>query len=130
VRIDQEMICTVTPTIMDGTVVRWFFAGDPMADNPAVQPAVSASRNGVMIGIFLHQVPPAVLAQANEAFEILRDGGPRELVQAMATHRRTKVFGGDLVPIERCCDQYGIGGHDGSEHVAPATRPSVSEADR
>lgn len=94
----SEMICTVTPTIMSGTVVRWYYPGT-MSAEPGTKAPVSASRDGVLIGIFLHEVPDEVLAKANEAYEILRDDGPRELVQGMATHRRKGLFG-ELVPVE------------------------------
>lgn len=98
------MVCTVAPTVLSGTVVRWYFPGD-MAGRPEVEPAVSASRNGVRIGTFLHEVPADIMALANEAFEILRDNGPRELVQAMATHRQTNTFGGGLEPIDHGGDE-------------------------
>lgn len=95
---DSPIIVTVTPTIMDGAVVRWYASvnaaecGDPIA---------SASRAGVLVTGYLHEVPAAVMAQANEAFEILRDRdgrrGAPELVYPMATHRKRGLFG----PLER-----------------------------
>lgn len=60
-----EIICTVTPTILDGTVIRYF------ANTYDPKPLLSASRNGVHIKAWLHE---------------------------MATHRRIK---GKLVKIER-----------------------------
>lgn len=104
------MICTVTPTVMSGTVVRWYYPGTE-SEEPGTQAPVSASRDGVMVGIFLHEVPEEVLAKANEVFEILRDNGPRELVQDLATHRR-EFPSWRLVPILREED----------------TRPSPTEA--
>lgn len=92
----SEIVVTVTPTIQDGTVVRWY--ASLAAAEHHHDPIVSASRNGVRITTYLHLVPPAVLARANEAHEILRGGAP-ELVQDMATHRRK--LGGRLLPILR-----------------------------
>lgn len=93
----SDLVCTVTPTIQDGTVVRWYRSLRAAEDRAEV---VSASRNGVLVRGFLHEVPAEALAKANEAFEILRRNGPRELVQDMATHR-TKLGDHLLVPILR-----------------------------
>lgn len=86
-----DIVCTVTPTIMDGTVVRWYRS---VSDAENRNEMLSASRNGVLVRGYLHEVPAEALARANEAFEILRDKGPRELVQGMATHRRMALGGG------------------------------------
>ena len=98
-----DPIVTVTPTVMDGLVVRWY------ADLDAAQNChemASASRNGVRIasrmGGNLYQTPAAVLDQAIRANEILRRRGePDDEVRAMATHRRRRLFGMDLEPIHR-----------------------------
>lgn len=90
-------VVTVTPTILDGTVVRWYLTA-AAADRG--HEAVSASRNGIIVKAYLNEVPPEVIAQAEEAYEILRDNGPRELVQDMATHRR-KLGRDGLEPIQR-----------------------------
>jgi hypothetical protein len=93
----NDLVVTVTPTIMDGTVVRWYRS---LAAAEQRAEMLSASGNGVLVRGFLHEVPPEALAQANEAFEILRGNGPRQLVQDMATHRR-KLGDRLLMPILR-----------------------------
>lgn len=91
-------ICLAFPTVMDGLVLRWY------RDETAAQigdEILSASRNGVLVKGHLHTVPAEALAKANEAFEILRDNGPRQLAAQMATHRRKSVMSREIVPIER-----------------------------
>lgn len=94
---DYELVCVARPTIVDGLVLDWY------ADPGASGEIVSASRNGVMVWTLLHEVPAAVLAAANEAFEILRDGGPRELAAAMVTYRR-RHRRGEIGLLERIPD--------------------------
>ena len=99
----NTMVVTVTATVMDGSVVRWY--SSLTSAECRDEPVVSASRNGVSVNTYLHLVPHEVMAQANEAFEILRDsyGGYRgtpELVQRMATHRRRALGASELVPVE------------------------------
>lgn len=93
----HDPIVTVTPTIQDGIVVRWY-------DNPNAavygHELVSASRNGVLVHAYLNEVPADILDRAREAYEILRDGKPPETVYAMATHR-SRLLSGDLEPIVR-----------------------------
>jgi hypothetical protein len=95
----SEIVCVAFPTIHDGLVLRWYRSVD--AYELDGEPLCSASRNGVMITGYLHKVPAEVLAKAEEAYEILRDNGPRELAAAMATHLRKSMFIRELVPIER-----------------------------
>lgn len=92
-----DPVCVAFPTIMDGLVLRWYASVDAYVAGGEL---ASASRNGVLVPIYLHEVPREVLAKAEEAYEILRDGGPRELAAAMATHRLKAFTGRELVPIE------------------------------
>ncbi len=93
-------ISTVTPTICGGTVVRWYFSGDPHAGEPHVEPALSASRHGVRIGTFLHLVPVDLLDKANAAHFVLKSN-PDADMSGWATHQHERTFGGSLVPIVR-----------------------------
>lgn len=90
------MIVTVTPTVIDGTVVRWYFV-EVDAEISGVDPDISASRNGVRIGTFLHLVPADVLATAQQAHETLNADHHANL-RHLATHRRGGLFG-PLKPI-------------------------------
>ncbi len=94
------MICTVTPTIMDGVVVRWYFPNDDMAGHPGTEPALSASRSGVRVGTFLHLIPDEFLDKAKEAHRRLSIDCYGDL-DDWATHERKYAFGGPLVPIKR-----------------------------
>lgn len=93
------MICIAFPTVMDGLVLRWYRTVD--AYELGGDEALSASRNGVLVRCHLHEVPADMMAKAQEAYEILRDKGPRELAAAMATHRPKRFGSRALVPIER-----------------------------
>jgi hypothetical protein len=98
------MICTVTPTIMDGYVVRWWRSVDHAEYGGP--PSVSVSRNGIRVEVFLHEVPDDVLEQAHAAWLLLKARATTatdyDTVQAMATHRFSGPFkNGDVVPIER-----------------------------
>ncbi len=94
-------VVTVTPTIMDGLVVRWYRDLDAAQAGGAIASMASASRNGVLVHGYLHEVPERVLAEARRAHRLLserRDADDE--VRAMATHR--PVFGrDDLEPIQR-----------------------------
>lgn len=91
------MIVTVTPTVMDGTVVRWYHDADRLDDLDAIRPMLSASRNGVMVGTYLHQVPTVLLAAAQDAYETLRRDRGADL-RHLATHRSKAMFG-PLEPV-------------------------------
>jgi hypothetical protein len=95
-----EMICTVTPTINDGTVVRWYFPHDMVAvvDQPCSSPAVSATRSGVRVSTYLHEPPTWVMTAAQNAYETLM-ADPDADMTGLATHRRKYAIGGPLVPI-------------------------------
>ena len=90
-------VVTVSPTIMDGLVVRWHRTLD---DAEHARPIISASRNAVVI----HEkgLPPAVLAEvmplAERAGHDLGMGRP-EAVRGLANYERRGLFG-PLVPIK------------------------------
>jgi hypothetical protein len=87
------VIVTVTPTIMDGQVVRWYASE---AAEEAHRPLLSASRNGVMIhAAYLHHVEE-LLDAARDTHARLERG---EDVEDVATHR-SPMFG-PLEPIGR-----------------------------
>ncbi len=88
------MIVTVTPTIMDGTVVRWY-GSESAAEYGAEM--LSVSCDGVKVNVYLHKVPDDVLALANHVYLSLKRGR-RADVQHLATHRRRGMFG-PLEPI-------------------------------
>lgn len=93
------VVCTVTPTIGDGTVVRWY-RSEIAAEHRKVM--VSASRNGVSVGEHLThgRVPSSIMAVATQAWSILSQD-PDADMSGWATHRRERVFGGNLVRIQR-----------------------------
>lgn len=91
----SDWVSVVTPTIMDGTVVRWYRNA---ADAEAVRPMASASRNRVQIDE--HLIPVELLARVTDAAQ----GAHRELagnrdadVRHYATHRHETPFG-PLIP--------------------------------
>jgi hypothetical protein len=104
----EPLVVTATPTIMDGCVVRWY------ADLNAAETGhemMSASRNGVRIRAYLHEVPPGAILDATTVHEKLRDAdrapfrpkarnAAEEAARALATHHR-RGFGrhGQLEPI-------------------------------
>jgi hypothetical protein len=92
----SETVVIVTPTIMDGTVVRWYRSLDTAQNRVEM---ASASRNGVMISGYVHDVPACVLAAAGRAWEQLRRGGPSDAVCQLATHRRSRGLFGPLEPV-------------------------------
>ncbi|MBM0235940.1 hypothetical protein JNW88_00360 [Micromonospora sp. ATA32] len=85
------MIVTVTPTIGDGTVVRWYHDSAPL-DALSHIATVSASRNGVLISGYLHEVPDDVMAAAKEVWQQLQRDHNAD-VQHLATHRKRRMFG-------------------------------------
>lgn len=96
------MIVTVTPTIMDGTVVCWYRPvdvtglGEVVPRSVAGDELASASRNGVLVRGYLHDVEQ-VLPAARAAYELLRANRDADLSH-LATHRGG-VFYGDFVPV-------------------------------
>jgi hypothetical protein len=82
------MIVIVTPTIMDGVVVRWYVS-EASAENGRER--ISVSRNGVMVNGYLHEVPDDIFALANEIYLTWkRDPNAWPDIQKAATHRRTR----------------------------------------
>jgi hypothetical protein len=89
------MIVTVTPTVMDGTVLRWFDTDDPEQAIGAPLLSVSHHRLDVRDGA---EVPEDVQRAAIEAFAELRTDRLAD-VRRFATHYRTIRSG--LVPIQK-----------------------------
>lgn len=86
------MIVTVTPTIMDGTVVRWYYDETPLAELSSHQPQVSASRHGVLVHAYLHTLPDGLLTLAQDVCRQLQRDRDAD-VRHLATHRRRSLFG-------------------------------------
>lgn len=98
------MIVTVTPTIGDGTVVRWYHDDTDTDNLYTTEPVVSASRNGVRVNVHLHEVPEAVMQEAQDAFEALsRDHNTN--LRHLATHRRRGSLFGPYEPITAEADR-------------------------
>lgn len=96
---DSDLVVTVRPTIMDGTVVDWFLSEAAARD--VSRAIVSASRNGVHIDCWLHQLPDGLLDTAREIAALIRQGArTAEIEQLYATHNR--AWGSrELTPIVR-----------------------------
>lgn len=94
-------VVTVTPTICDGTVVRWHRDVSAAANHRMV---VSVSRNGVSIHTeYLHQVADGWLVAAKAVYEQLRRDRNAD-VKHLVTHRNSVVSSGPLVPVQREAD--------------------------
>lgn len=85
------MIVTVTPTIMDGTVVRWY-AGEDAEDRG--EELASASRNRAIVA---DGAPDSLRCTAESVHAELRRNRNADL-SYLATHRRERLFG-PLVPL-------------------------------
>lgn len=94
----EPMVVIATPTIMDGLVVRWH-RSESAAENGSE--LMSASRNGIQVHCYLHQVPEDVLATARWAHEQLAAGRAYEEVQALATHRYKYLLGHEIEPMPK-----------------------------
>lgn len=98
------MVVTVTPTIMDGTVVRWYRSIEPAMADATLAVArgelLSASRDGVLVRCYLHEVPDDVLRAAREAYQQLKRDRNADL-RHLATHRRARLFSGELVEVSQ-----------------------------
>lgn len=97
---DDKLVVVITPTIMDGPVVRWYRSEAAARHGGEI---MSASRNGVRIGVYLHRVPADAIADAQQAYRSLarRNYGtdtPGD-VAVLATHRGG-VLTDTLTPIE------------------------------
>jgi hypothetical protein len=89
-------VVVATPTIMDGVVLRWYHTADAWKWQGEV---CSASRNGVSIHCeYLHEVPAGWLEDAQEAHRLM-EAGRDDQAREMATHRPTRLLGGELEPI-------------------------------
>lgn len=91
-----QAVVIVTPTIMDGTVVRWYRDSDAVVYGAEL---LSASRNGVMVlaHCYLHQIPPAWIEAATAAYQDLKAG---RSVAELATHRTRFGHRSVVEPIE------------------------------
>ena len=97
----DKPVITVTATIMDGTVVRWYRA---FGDAQTRRPFLSASRNGVKVHEgYLHEIPDEVLQVAQEAYGKLRRTPGADLSE-LATHINKGPLNGPLVPVEEATD--------------------------
>jgi hypothetical protein len=94
------MIIVGHNTILSGYVLRWYRDTDEAIRGNA---RMSASRDGVLIECWLHEIPTDQLDLARGAHMLLRRGGETELkvARSYATHT-TALFGGRAVlPVER-----------------------------
>ena len=89
------MIVISYPTVMDGTVLRWY--RDETAAEHGIE-AMSASRNGVQVHAFLHQIPDEDLANARAAHAALRDRSGS--VTHLVTHRKLGLLTPGIRPVE------------------------------
>jgi len=86
---DQPVI-TVTSTIMDGTVVRWF---ESLGAAENMRPALSASRRGVAVHAeFLTDIPVQWVEHATQVHRALAVD-PGADASGLATHRRRGLSG-------------------------------------
>ena len=97
---DEKLVVVITPTFMDGPVVRWYRSEAAARHGGEI---MSASRNGVLVSGYLHEVPADAIADAQQAYRSLarRIYGadtPGD-VAVLATHRGS-VLAGTLTPIE------------------------------
>ena len=88
-------VVTVTPTIMDGTVVRWYGSLEA-AENPGVCGIISASRNGVMGGG--DYITRADWEAASSAHVALARDQNADLGH-LATHRRKGFMSSELTAV-------------------------------
>lgn len=85
---------TVTPTIMDGTVVRWFGSEEAMR---SVRPIVSASRNRVS-GHSGGEITPELFEAAWSAHQALKRGDNGAVVP-LETHRSRGFLSDEYEPV-------------------------------
>lgn len=87
--VDHPVI-TVTSTIMDGTVVRWFSSVEAATNQRAT---LSASRRGVALHAeYLTDIPDRWVRHAIEVHRALA-ADPGADAAGLATHRRRGLFG-------------------------------------
>lgn len=82
-----DMIVVAFPTIMDGLTLRWY---RDVTGAERGEERTSASRNGVRLNCYLHEISDVDLAAARLAYDRLRHGreSGREEVLRMVTHQR------------------------------------------
>ena len=87
-------VVVVDHTVMDGQVVRWYRTEQQAANGREV---MSASRNGVLVNGFMHEIPAALRGIADDLYRALAKGFD---ARHAATHER-QLRGGTLRKIER-----------------------------
>jgi hypothetical protein len=90
------VIITVTPTLTDGAIVRWHTC---LSAAQIYQPVMTASRHGVRVETYLHEIPAEVLRAAQRAYEALRHDRNADVTH-LATHRHKGPSNGPLVPVD------------------------------
>lgn len=90
---DERPVSVITPTVQDGTVVRWYASLDAAEHHDEM---ASASRNAVE---FYRDEIPARVRDAAQAAHRELSGNPGADVRHYATHEHTGAFGGRLVPV-------------------------------
>lgn len=94
----DEWICFARPMLADDLAIGWRPAEWAKDDRGY---AVSASRNGVLVGeVYLHQIPTWVLEQANTAWEHLKLNDERSVMRMVTYHRVRRGQKWYLEPIE------------------------------
>jgi hypothetical protein len=75
------VIVIAFPTVMDGLVLRWYrdLTAAEIGDE-----SMSASRAGVKVNVFQHEIPEQQMNDASEAYATLSRGGD---VEGVVTHR-------------------------------------------
>lgn len=91
---EREPVIVAYQTVMDGLVLRWYEAVEAADCGTEL---MSASRSGVMVRCFLHEVPDGWLETAKQAYRDLAAGRD---VRQLATHDR-RSLGRELVRIDR-----------------------------
>lgn len=86
----SDTVVIVYPTVMDGTVVRWYRSAKAAEYGTEM---ASASRNGVCV----EMAPRAIAMAAYDVYDTLK-ANSRADVSGLATHRRT--FKGPAVPVD------------------------------
>lgn len=93
-----DPVITVTATIMDGQVVRWYRTVGAAANH---RPVLSASRNGVSVhGEYLTGIPQSWIDTAKQAYADLAADSDAD-VKRLATHRNRGFSNGPLEPVEK-----------------------------
>lgn len=93
----DEYVVIVTATIEDGSVARWYIH-EAAAENG--YELMSASRNGVLVHTYLHNIPEPLLAAATQAWKTLR-ADRNANIRHLATHRHKYLLGREVEPVPR-----------------------------